>query len=147
MVNLDKWEKVEHTDVKVGDRLKVVVVTKGLSPAETTEVYKGKVTLVSRPLISAYDIYLSDGSVWENVANDDEECTVYRRKAKPFKLPTELGAIISGRRNSRYFGTDTERVFLVFDGGDWSTADNAHNPSTIEDTFTDLRVERKGIKQ
>lgn len=144
MVNLDKWEKVEHTDVKVGDRLKITVVTKALSPAETTEVYKGKVTLISRPGSSGYDIYLSDGSVWENVADDDEECTIYRRKnvAKPFKLPTELGAVISGRRTGH-----SEREWMVFDGGDWSSAHNAHNPSTIEYHFTDLRVERKGIKQ
>lgn len=143
MVKLDKWEEVQHEDVKVGDRLKIVATEKGLSPVLTTEIYKGMVEHISHN----GDFYLTDGSVWENVDIDPEveTTTVYRRKAsyrKPFKLPTELGAIISGR--PRGF---IDRTFMVFDGGDWSTAHNAYSTSDVVEDFTDLRVERKGIKQ
>lgn len=142
MVNLDKWEKIEHRDVKVGDRLKIKWVDKDTPSLKTIEIHKGTVTRVD-----ANTDFWVNGIGWEDVEDDRKDANLYRRKVKPFKLPTELGAIISGRRSPRYFGTDTERIWLVFDGGDWSTADNAFNPSTIEDTFTDLRVERKGVKQ
>lgn len=141
MVNLDKWSVVAHNEVKVGDNLKIVIITTGTSPAETKEIYKGRVTMSHLG-----DFYLSDGSVWEDVdPSDNESCTVYRRKKtpKPFKLPTELGAIISGVQKGRLDGT---RIWMVFDGADWSASFTTFNPKHIEESFKDLRVERKGIK-
>ncbi len=141
MVNLDKWEKVEHDDVKVGDRLKIVVVTKGTSPVNMKEIYKGKVTI-----ISGSDIYLNDGSVWEDGEDAHEIATIYRRNAtylKPFKFPVELGAIISGVHKGRH---DKSRIWMVFDGADWTCTFTMFTHSRIEEQFEDLRVERKGIK-
>lgn len=143
MVNLNKWTEVEHSEVKEGDILKVVVITKGTSPLETKETYKGRVTR-----ISCGDIYLSDHSAWEDVYDDNEKVELYRRNeaySKPFKLPTELGAVISGVKNG-YSYSDDKRVWLVFDGGDWSCSSNAYSPESVEGRFSDLRVERKGIE-
>lgn len=142
MVNLDKWSVVEHNEVKVGDRLKVVVVSKGTSPVLTKEVYKGRVTS-----INCGDIYLSDHSAWEDVEDDNEVATIYRRNekfVKPFKLPTELGAIISGVQKGRL---DNSRIWMVFDGADWTCTFTTYNPTRIEEQFEDLRIERKGIKK
>lgn len=141
MVNLDKWEKVEHEDVKEGDFLKIHDISTGRSPAKTVEVYKGTVTLIDR--FNAF--HLDDGTIWDNEESpiEGETCTVYRRKPKSFKLPTKLGAIISGVLKTDSTG---KRVFLVFDGGDWATTYNTHTPSTVEQRYTDLRIERKGIK-
>jgi hypothetical protein len=141
MVNLDKWEKIEHNQVKMGDRLKIVWTEKNTPTLKTIEIHKGTVTRVE-----ANGDFWVNGFGWEEVDDEREDADIYRRKDKPFKLPTELGAVISGRKRDMY-GERAERTFMVFDGADWSSAHNAHNPATIEERFTDLRVERKGIKQ
>lgn len=145
MVNVDKWELVEHADVMVDDKIKVIVVTKGSCPAETKETYKGKVAY-----LSGGDIYLDDGSAWEDInADTEEKVSIYRRKItpKPFKLPTEFGAVVSGvPSESHWQNPARERVWLVFDGADWTCTFTTYTSSRLQSHYADLRVERKGMK-
>lgn len=136
MVNLDKWEKVEHKDVRLGDLLKIVWTEKTSSVMTTTEVYKSKVISVI-----GSDFYLSDGSGWEEGEPPAKETVdIYRRRPKPFELPTEFGAIISGVHRSV-----GKREWLVFDGEDWCAGLSAYDAQTVLEGFRDLRVEREGI--
>ena len=137
MVNLEKWEEVEHEDVKLGDNLKIVwTIT---SPTlKTKEVHKGNV----RNVAGNGDFWLNS-TCWEPGDPDEgTTTTVYRRKvkAKPFKLPTEFGAIISGV----HYSSD-KREWLVFDGRDWCAGMACYDPDDVLESFVGHILEREGI--
>jgi hypothetical protein len=137
MVNLDKWEKVEHKDVRVGDLLKIVWSEKTSPTMTTREVYKSKVVSVGNA-----GFYLSDGSGWEEGdPAKNQTVSIYRRKDKPFELPTEFGAIIS----AVHYSSD-KREWLVFDGEDWCAGLAAYSPDSIRENWVGLRLEREGIQ-
>lgn len=90
MVNLDKWEVIEHADVRKGDSLKIVEVEKKSSTLTRTNTYKVKAIYIHEN----GDIDMSDGCVWEDVNHPGEKVTLYRRK-KEFVIPLGLGAVIT----------------------------------------------------
>lgn len=137
MVNLKKWEKIEHDDVNLGDELKIVW-TKTRTGLKTTEVHKGFV----RRIDYNRDFYVNGVGWEEGDSFDGTKTTIYRRKPEAFDLPTEFGAIISG---VHYSGD--KREWLVFDGEDWCAGLSAHDPSEIRESFLDLRLERVGIER
>lgn len=136
MVNLDKWEEIEHKDVKVGDDLKIIWTNE--TPTLTTrEIHKG--------IVSNFD---SDGDFWLNgTCWEDEKCDVgehtiiYRRKAKPFVFPTKRMTIIKGQR----IGHDD--VFINFVKMDvWYRQSGAiYTEETIRKYFHNFEIIFEGI--
>lgn len=114
MVNLEKWDEVEHSEVKVGDLLKIVW-TKEFRDHKRTEVHKAKVTR-----IDGDDFYLSNGTCWsDGKPHKGTTCDLYRRKPKAFEFPTGVGAIIEAD------GSPRGRFKLVnLGGGRWFSIAN-----------------------
>jgi hypothetical protein len=105
MVNLDKWEKIEYDDIKQGDKLLKIVEHKDGTRTRVTGV-------------AAREGYLGWASkdLWSLVqVNPPFAGTVYRRKPKPYKLPTGLGATVQAIRVS--IGS-TETFMLADPGND-----------------------------
>jgi len=103
MVNLNKWEKIEKSEIKEGDILKVVA--NGTAEEYTSRsVAKSKVGVTSAYGGSwlAGDLELVIGDLASNFTED-----VYRRKVKEsevvFEFPDNLGAVIEGTKKT--YGT------------------------------------------
>lgn len=143
MVNLEKWEQVEHEDVKVGDKLKIVTTIKGVNPALTVEINKGKVWHVDP---YSHDIYLSDGSEWETDDPDEgETCTVYRRKVVEKGLDShKYGTVIKGQRKGY------PDIFIhftkAFYGGWTHQSGTEYSTEDVERSFENFEVLSKGVK-
>ena len=138
MVNLKKWDEIQHADVRKGDVLKIVEVIKDDSPVLQTNIYRGKVEDIDQG-----DIYLTDGSVWEEEDPDeDETVTVYRRKAKPFVFPLALGAVLEGE------GLHGKVELVHLGDGRWFSLTNTgyYGETLLLDRLTKLRVIGEGAK-
>lgn len=140
MVNLDKWQKVEHLQVEVGDQLKIVEVDTMDPMVKVISVYKVKVNR-----LNGTDIHTSDGSVWalEDVAPVGEDVTIYRRKPKSFEFPRGFGALISAR--STRSGEIYEAVHIG--GGNWIFKDNGlqYVESLLRASYEDFTVLAAGV--
>lgn len=145
MVNLKKWEEVDFFDIKLNDEIKGYIE---VGPT-FTHVVRGKV-VYTQSTSDKKEGKISLQRDWEkhNLARKREigkpEGTVlYRRKAKPFELPTEFGAIVSAVYVSRY--TDGKRQWFVFDGEDWCCGESAVSPTDLKEDYKDYILERDGI--
>jgi hypothetical protein len=137
MVNLDKWDEVEYGKIKRNDLIRCITV-------------RGNAVSDVRGVVDGYDVhgvynnngirFVSDPAIFRPSSAGDNR-TIYRRKGKPFVLPTELGAIVSGVPAGA-----VDREWSVFDGRDWSSSNRAYLPSEMVDHFADLRLEREGIE-
>lgn len=141
MVNLEKWEVIEHKDIRKGDKLKIVEVRKVNERVKIVTKYKGKVTA----LYGNGDFDLSDGTEWEEADYPDETVTVYRRTAKPFEFPTKALAIIEG--TYRFGSGDTRRYIRTEEGG-WRNAKDGGVAfeDALRVNFKDWKVISKGVK-
>lgn len=116
MVNLKKWEVVEHKDIREGDKLKIIEVIHAVKGESVLKVHKGTVT----DLWPNGDFDLSDGSEWEDTdpTQYNETVTAYRRKAKEreviYNLPENFGAVVEGIDRK----TEKKKRF-VWDGEHW----------------------------
>lgn len=144
MTNLKKWEEVEHKDVRVGDKLKMIVTIKGASPAMTKETYKGTVWHIDP---RNKDLYLTDGSEWEDLDPDKgETCTYYRRKAVAKDLNDHLfGTIIKAQRIGH------PEIFIHFTKGFYGNtwfhqSGTAYSTVDIEMAFHNFEVLSKGVE-
>ena len=139
MVNLKKWDKIEHEDVNLNDNLKIVW-TRYRTGLTTKEIHEG---IVSRTEGNG-DFYLN-GVGWEDGEPFDGTSTViYRRKpvvAPPFNFPTGTGAIIEAQGRGG-------KVHLVHLGaGKWFSLVNTgtYGQITLEATLSNFRAVTPGI--
>lgn len=142
MVNLKKWEVIEHDDVRVDDLLKIIEVEHTIKGPSTVTVYKRTVTSLDDNL----DFYLSDGTAWENVdpTPDNETVTVYRRKQTPevvFTFPQNLGAVIEGE--SRRYGAKKR---FVWDEKGWNYSGFPYNHIQLKELYKNFVVLSEGVK-
>jgi hypothetical protein len=95
LVNLDKWEEIGYSDIRKGDRIRVVTQqgnvindTKGI--AHSYVKYHGWQSIDCVTFLSTPDRFKPIGGGYR---------TIYRRKAKekPFIFPKETGAVISAK--------------------------------------------------
>jgi hypothetical protein len=137
MVNLEKWEEIEHEDVKLGDELKIVW-TKATEGLKRKEVHTGSV----RRLDSNRDFYLN-GTGWEDgEPYDGTSTTIYRRKPTEFVFPTGTGAVIEGQ------GMKQPVKLIHLKGDRWYSLANTgvYREELIRKTLTDLRVLSEGYQ-
>lgn len=132
MVNLEKWEKVEFADLKKGDKVKEVIVTADGTKVESTG------TLVAVDSLRAQSSYGWTLAKRHAAFNDE---TIYRRKPKPFKLPTTMAAVVSGLHKE-----SEERDTLVWDGRYWNSSISAFSTDALNRQYSDFQLVRKGIK-
>jgi hypothetical protein len=130
MVNLDKWEEVTYADLKIGDKVRRI-----------NKHDDGTVLDIRGTIHSERFGVLQSKDNFALVRNTYSFATeLYRRKPKPYSLPTELGAIVSGTPAGA-----VDREWCVFDGEDWCSSVRAYRPSEMFGHFQDLRLEREGI--
>jgi hypothetical protein len=138
MVNLKKWEKIEHEDVKLGDNLKIVWIS-DRPTKKTTEVHKGNVRRVD----GNGDFYLN-GTGWEPGEPRDGTCTtIYRRKPEAFVFPNNLGAVIEGTPKHREGATRRRYIRLA---GRWvQESGSVAFEDALACNFVDWVVLSKGV--
>lgn len=136
MVNLEKWEEIEYDAIEKGDKILRIVKHKD----GTATTAKGVADIKYSSGWSTPDRFtlVRDGDYPFGATME-----LYRRKPKPFELPTEFGTIITAFPDSRY---DDKRKWLVWDGEDWTGGSSCFRPAEVLSQFTDHRVERKGIE-
>lgn len=131
VVNSDKWEKIPDNEIKVGDKIKVIVrYPDGVVTVSTGVARHAELSWWSS----------KDGRRLVNVSNNRTYTPeVYRRKPKPVKLPTRLGAIISARDIF-----DSKETLMVFDGLDWAMSDGPIPDLRVHRDYKDIRILSKG---
>lgn len=132
MVNLDKWEKVEFKDLKKGDKIKRVT--------KNPDGTKAVVTGILGSFSDSTGIWMSPDKFR---LVDPRYCTqLYRRKPKPFKLPTNNYAVIEC--TPKWGGKEVRRFVLLPTG--WTSPTNGRAfEDAILANFTGHRVIQPGI--
>lgn len=144
MVNLDKWEEVQYADIKKGDKVRVITkqgsVTNDTTGKADHSAYSGWAS-------SDGVVFLSNPERFKPIVGGVR--TIYRRKPKPFTLPTGLGAVIEAMKVSSgskvkliLADSTTESLTWIVDGGSWYTSNEIANDSR----FRDLTVLSEGLK-
>jgi len=138
MVNLSKWEVIEHDDIREGDLLKIVEVIHKTNRPSKVKTHKGTVT----NLFLNGDFDLSDGTEWENVdpTQYNETVTCYRRKVV-FTFPQNLGAVIEGE--SRKYGAKKR---FVWNGQSWNYDGLVYNHFQLKELYKNFVVLSEGVK-
>lgn len=144
MVNFNKWEEVDFFDIKLNDEIKCHIE---VGPT-ITHVVRGKV-VYTQATADKKEGKIRVQHDWDNhlltrnrEIGKPEGTTLYRRKAKPFELPTDFGAIVSAVYVSNY---GVKRQWFVFDGEDWCCGDSAVTRIDFSEDYKDHILERDGI--
>lgn len=141
-VDLDKWEEITFEDVKKGDKIRVIV-TQGEVVSDTKAVadyLAGYSGWYARGDVN----FLSSPGKFSPIPGGSRK--IYRRKPKPFELPTGLGAVVEATRNDKF----SERTRFVFaDPNDkecsWVADGSWHDPDDMLKRYKDFVVISKGV--
>ena len=139
MVNLDKWEEIPYSHIKRNDLIRCITV-------------QGDVISDTRGIVESYDsrgvwnskgiTFLSDPKRFNPAPGGHR--TIYRRKAKPFDFPENVGAVIKGTHK------ETENTYTyVFNGDDWNVVGSAlltSETAFLRAHYKDLVVISEGVK-
>jgi hypothetical protein len=135
MVNLDKWEKIECTDLKIGDKIRrinkhddgTVADIKGTIKSVSFGVFRSKNSFALVRPTYAYPVEL------------------YRRKPKPFVFPTTPLTIIEGTPCNTAGGT---RRYMRTEAGSWRSTDSGGLAfeEALRSNFKDWKVIYEGIE-
>jgi len=144
MVNLEKWEEIEYTDIRADDLIKMI-----REDGIRTFIYKSMAVSFDEQ----HNWWVMDGK-WYASAEEDYGYarTFYRRKPKPFDFPTSFGSIIQvtksidpesvGHRTIRGNG-----YFVLNQSGMWrNESGEGYNVSELLKFFAGFKVISKGVE-
>lgn len=131
MVNLDKWEEVEFDDLKLGDKVKRIT----LNEDGTKAVITGKIKYRDG------DMFLSENRF--KLVDIVYFHKIYRRKPKPFELPTNLFAVVEG--TYRWAQTSKPDKFTLLTTG-WYTENGTRAfPDALIANYVDHKIIFEGV--
>lgn len=142
MVNLDKWEEISYEDIKIGDKLRIITIQGDV--VNESRATAGYETPYSGWYADNHVKFLTRPSEFKPLPGGFR--TIYRRKAKPFQLPTGLGAVVEATKNDKF----SERTRFVFaDPNDkecsWVADGSWHDPDDMLKRYKDFVVISKGV--